>query len=236
MADKPTKKVFDVAKPGSAKPDATSRPLIINHRNMVQDPMVADKTATAPELEASKSDKPSEKEKPIKNVGITIQPPESLQKTAKPEPQPEDSAAANGGESPADTEGPVSAEQEPSTGPAAAEEETAQETPEPPEEKPAEGAPEPAEPAEQAEEPTSQKDASKDAAKAAEQTSAEDAELRQLIESRQYYVPIGEAKRKRRTGAVVLVLLVLMAAGLVVAVDAEVIDVPIALPFDVIKM
>lgn len=232
MADKPTKKVFDVAKPGSAKPDATSRPLIINHRNMVQDPMVADKTATAPELEASKSDKPSEKEKPIKNVGITIQPPESLQKTAKPEPQPEDPVAANGGESLADTEGPVTAEQASPTGPAATEEETAQETPDLPEEKPAEGVPEPAE---QAAEPTSQKDASKEAAKAAEQTSAEDAELRQLIESRQYYVPIGEAKRKRRTGAVVLVLLVLLAAGFVAAVDAEIVDAPIALPFDVIK-
>lgn len=233
MADKSSKKVFDVAKPGSAKPDATSRPLIINHRNMVQDPMVADKTATAPELESSKLDKTAEKVKPIKNVGITIQPPEALQKTAESELKSADAVAKDDGKSPADSERPVSAEQSQPNEPALSDEETQSAPPAPESEEITEA---PAEPSDQPEDSTNQKGAKQDAAKAAEQTLAEDAQLQQLIESKQYYVPIGEAKRKRRTGVVVLVMLVLMAAGFVAAVDAEFIDVPIALPFDLIKM
>lgn len=49
------KKVFDVAKPGKSAPDASSRPIIIGHKPMIQDPMMSAPAAHVTEPE----DKPS---------------------------------------------------------------------------------------------------------------------------------------------------------------------------------
>ena len=40
------KKVFDVAKPGETAADASSRPVIVGHKNLLKDPMVKDNAAS----------------------------------------------------------------------------------------------------------------------------------------------------------------------------------------------
>lgn len=49
----PASKVFDVAKPGAAKPDIGSKPMIIGHKSMASDPMMreAEETAASEESE-----------------------------------------------------------------------------------------------------------------------------------------------------------------------------------------
>ncbi len=50
------KKTMDVSRPGKAAPDSSSRPVIVTHRPMVQDPMVKDKDESKePEDETKKT-------------------------------------------------------------------------------------------------------------------------------------------------------------------------------------
>ena len=66
--------------------------------------------------------------------------------------------------------------------------------------------------------------------KEAEEVVARVLELEKIIESKQYFVPVGEAKRRRsnqRTLGVVILLLVLAIAGINFAIDAEALDIGI---------
>ncbi len=45
-------RVFDVAKPGQSEPSSTSRPVIVGHKNMIDDPMM--KAAASSTLDANK--------------------------------------------------------------------------------------------------------------------------------------------------------------------------------------
>ena len=47
-------KVFDVSKPGSGEPSATSRPIIVGHGNMIEDPMM--KTSTSATVDGKAED------------------------------------------------------------------------------------------------------------------------------------------------------------------------------------
>lgn len=60
--------------------------------------------------------------------------------------------------------------------------------------------------------------------------------LNKLIAEKKYFVPVGQvAHRRNQRTAVVLVLLVLILAGLYAAIDAELLDIGVELPFDLIK-
>lgn len=69
-------KVMDVNSPGKAAPSASSRPVIVSHKPMVEDPMVSKKSSDAPSAP------------PLAGKGKTIQPPSSggVEKPAKKSP------------------------------------------------------------------------------------------------------------------------------------------------------
>ncbi len=98
--DKEPGKLFDIAKPGTSKPDASARPLIVGHRNMVADPMVAPKAA-----------EPSAKKelKPTTGAGVKIEPMNEV----KPEEPAPDAAEPEAESPPADQQQPSPEESEP---------------------------------------------------------------------------------------------------------------------------
>jgi len=70
MATKKDKKVFDVAKPGESKPDIGSKPMIVGHKSMANDPMVtATKESGSTDQEKDTSNKEKAKEQ---KVGTTL--------------------------------------------------------------------------------------------------------------------------------------------------------------------
>ena len=75
----PGPKVFDVAKPGSGKTDIGSKPMIVGHKTLAEDPMVREaekKTAESPEETSQKSTKlqsPSENKKVITPLTDTVE-------------------------------------------------------------------------------------------------------------------------------------------------------------------
>lgn len=78
----------------------------------------------------------------------------------------------------------------------------------------------------------------KDAAKKAEEQVQKDAELQKLIDSHQYFVPIGAHHHKDKKGrrlAWFLVFLIVALIGSYLAVDAELVDIGLKLPYDLIK-
>lgn len=97
--DKEPGKLFDIAKPGTSKPDASARPLIVGHRNMVADPMVAPKAA-----------EPSAKKelKPTTGAGVKIEPMNEV----KPEEPTPDAAEPEAESPPADQQPPSPEESE----------------------------------------------------------------------------------------------------------------------------
>ncbi len=210
-------RVIDVAKSGKKRPDATSRPLIIGHKNMIEDPMVkAEASATL----AVKKDESSDEGEPIvvSHEDTKIEP--SQAKTIEPlkkadAEQPEAAAEA--------TPPPEEKAQETT-------EEKSEASPSTPEEAPAEEAPSDAAPSEA--KPTDKQ------IKQNEEELAKQAAVQKLIESKQYVVPIGEAK-KRRNGQRWLLLLVFVILFAVVAVDllvdAGIIKTSFNPPVDLIK-
>ncbi|HSX24156.1 MAG TPA: hypothetical protein VLE74_03590, partial [Candidatus Saccharimonadales bacterium] len=63
------KKTMDVNKPGESTPDTSSRPVIVTHRPMVQDPMMVGKTEKKADEEPA-----AEPAKPVSRADKTIQP------------------------------------------------------------------------------------------------------------------------------------------------------------------
>lgn len=72
-------KVFDVSKPDRVRPDTTSRPVIVGHRPMVQDPMVSkpEQPTAAMDMEPGKETPAATEpklDKADEHTGVTIQP------------------------------------------------------------------------------------------------------------------------------------------------------------------
>ena len=61
-------KVFDVAKPGDSSPSSTSKPVIVGHKNMIEDPMV--KAAASATLDGVPEDEGEAKAKQESNENI----------------------------------------------------------------------------------------------------------------------------------------------------------------------
>ncbi|HTE57115.1 MAG TPA: hypothetical protein VK694_00065 [Verrucomicrobiae bacterium] len=251
-AAKPKKtvaKVMDVSKPGKSTPAATSKPVIVGHK-MMKDPMVSKSSAETEE-------KPEAPGAPLPHSGkvikpITITEDGELQqspKTKDPELTVGDAMAAVV-KQPEDTE-PVAEPETP-----AAEEPTEPETPPPAEEVEPETPPVPeketpaAEPDTAAEEPlgsddTAVVDAVADQAIGKKKQTSEESEeekqkrenIEKLIAEKKYFVPTGQVTKKRHTQwAVIFLLLLVTVIAVLAAIDAEVLDIGVKLPFDLVKL
>lgn len=226
---KENKKVFDVTKPGKSTPSASARPVIIGHKPMIQDPMVAvqkDPTPTAPPIpekdqELSEAEDATEP-KAKKTTAVVIEPPKDLTlenedttvEKDEQEPKPVDEPVEQ--ETPAENK--PSVEDEPKEEP---DEETTNDT----DEMNGVGAV-----ADQVVKKKEQEEL--DQAEKAKQEAVE-----KLIQEKTYNLPIGEKRRKRRwTGLIIfLFLLLVLAATAYLLVDAGVIQTDITLPYDFIK-
>ncbi|HSX52967.1 MAG TPA: hypothetical protein VLF90_01185 [Patescibacteria group bacterium] len=96
-ANEPDKRVFDVAKPGKTAANAQSRPVIVGHRTLLQDPMVKsddkketkdDKLAPSQEPLASTSGKTITPSTPLSNETPAAKPSEDQTNTAHQDEQP----------------------------------------------------------------------------------------------------------------------------------------------------
>jgi len=213
MADE--KKVFDVAKPGTSKPDTGSKPMVVGHKSMASDPAIAadNDTADNDKKETAVADEPKTEETSElpSQKKITIEP---LPKSDKPDgvaakTTPKSDKIVTGEENTStasDTEKAVKP----------AETDTDQ-----PEKKPAVS--------------SKDKKKSEQEAKAEEQIAREE-KLTELIKSKKYNVSIHEA----RGSAVKMFVITFVIVGIVgvalvaMLVDAEIIDLGIELPFDLI--
>ncbi len=85
--DDPDKRIFDVAKPGKTAASAQSRPVIVGHRTLLQDPMVKPSNSEDAKEEAPKTDEPTATSSPS---GHTITPPQEQSSSPTPAAKPEE--------------------------------------------------------------------------------------------------------------------------------------------------
>ncbi len=221
-------KVFDVAKPGETAADASSRPLIVGHGTIIkQDPMVVDQ-------------EPATEPKPVSKTGVSIQP------LGEPEEKPtkknksvtdiqvlEDAASEDAKES--TQEAPELEDVKSDDTPEDSKEtkQTKEDTESPAEEETDSDQLESSGGATNAlaNELVAKKEAehqAKKEARKAEQT-------QELIASKKYFVNVHQGPASSSAGQWIILLLLLVVVGVVLAIDAGLIDVGITLPFDLIK-
>jgi len=214
-------KIMDVARPGATPADANSKPVIITHRPMVSDPMVSTRPAAPSPAESLPQS--AKKLEPL-TTGLKAEPatPEAPKTASEPVALLEATAATP--EEPA-SELDAPAATLPATPPTEAPAPAEQPDPSQPDPEPT---PTPAE----AKAKTDKQAVAAEQAKAARQ-----AELRALVDSKKYYLKIDDsAASSIRTFALTVFLVLLIGAiGLVVAIDAEVLDLGIDLPFNLIR-
>lgn len=218
-----TKKVFDVAKPGKSAPDPNSRPIIVSRGPQVEDPMV--------------SKKPPSDDLPPSAPVVSVSP-----ATAEGKTTPESTAASISSlsssrritinplhdDTPPETVDTGKAEE--STAP----EDTEEKEPTEPEDK-EEAAPETSSAA--AVNAVAEQAGAAKKGKNQEDTAQKEA-TEKLVESRQYFVPIGETRQSRmleRSLIIVLVVLLLGLVGFNLAIDAGLVQTDIRPLFDFIK-
>jgi hypothetical protein len=228
VADKPAaksaQKVFDVARPGKGTPSATSRPVLISNRPMLQDPMVSSQQAPAdkpsiaakvtikPIAEAKAESKveiaePSESEKTSPSMkDKTIAELAAEKSTDKPEVDASTHAAENK-ESDAASEDDAEATHSVEDSKAEPEEEATKQTSEP--ETSTDDAGKPVDDALLVEE---SKDAKETAALEADAKKQE--EITALAESREYFLPINALERRRSKIVLLLGVVLIVALGL----------------------
>lgn len=201
-------KVMDVSKPGSTAPDASSKPVIVGHKPMVADPMVSRKGNAESEP------------KPLAQTGKKLEPISADMKvTEKKEGQPKKAEAPK-------TEPEVTPSEKP---------EITEPKPEVPETKPEEAkSPEPEETEEK--KPKDDKAKEEEEKKLAAEAEAA-AKVQELIDSKKYFVKIDDSNTRSIKTFVMTVLIVVLVGtmALTALIDAEVLDLGIGLPFDLIK-
>ncbi len=247
------KKVFDVAKPGKTAASASSRPLIIGHKNMLKDPMVKD---AEPSDLASKADNvsaPTEPEdKPSGNPKLpeTLQEPTTAPAVAKVKLQPLNEGEEVKIKKPSKIkiipDQPESGE-EPETAPTV--EDTIAEEPkqsikkteakvkDETEEQDTSASTEPTTSESAAVDAMAvQAEAQKKAEQEAKEITARQALVDKLVAEKKYFVPINVSSRRRhsRWSIVIFVVLILI-IGAYIAADAGLIDLGFKLPIDLIK-
>jgi hypothetical protein len=200
-------KIVDVSQPGKTAPAGTSRPIIVGHKMLQQDPMISeDKAATVPEP-GKTEDKPAEAAPAAAPRNNKVIAPLTESKSEDEPPEPE-----------AKTEEPKPEEPKP--------EETKEEGSEPAK----------ADGSAVVDAVIEQAGAKRKQDQESEADKKRQAELEKLIEEKKYFVPIGQVRRRRNTrwGITILLLLVII-AGAYLALDAGLIQANIKLPVDLIK-
>lgn len=209
MPDKSSPKSMDIQKPGAAKPDSSSRPIIVTNRPILQDPMVKD-TAKEPE----EGDK---KETNLAGTSKTIEPPKEPEDSKKDSKKQDESAPPDEPEKEAseDTELPKAVDsipesEEPSSSDSAVVDAVVA------------GAAKPGD--------TSNAQQIDDAEVKRRQA------VQILIDSKKYAVPIGQVSRARhnRNAIVLLVFILAVVIGYAV-IDLGFVSVPFELPLHVFK-
>jgi cobalamin biosynthesis Mg chelatase CobN len=183
------KKVFDVGKPGSAKPETGSKPMVIGHKSLLTDPAIKEDSKQEENIKEEDTKKTEKSRVELKPIS---------------EPEKEEPRAETNEQSEVK----------------ATEEKTAQEV-------------EATEPEEEQNQDQVKQDKKKEEADLdLERTER----LEAIIKSKEYFVPIKESNKTAvRTFSITLFIVILV--GVVAAVllmDAEVIDLGIDLPFDLL--
>jgi len=191
MTDEKDDKVFDVAKPGATSPSSTSKPVIVGHKNMIDDPMV--KAAASATLDGVPAD--DKESKANKESDESVGPHQA--KDIKPLNEPNEQAAESAPSEPAK---PAESNATDLTNIEAAKTETA-------DGKPA-GA------TDSLPETETDKTAEKPD-KVDEEEQAKQAAIQKLIESKQYVVHVGEAHHRKHSKnmMIVIALVVLLLDG-----------------------
>ncbi len=217
-----TLKVNDISKPGETPSLPTSRPIITSRTGMIkQDPMVSGKPnnkgdendeVEQPEEDSEKlAKKSSIKLKPIDEPEDKPEDNEDKPEEPKPEEQdePEESKPGERDEPPKQNEEETPEEDDTSTSDSAAIDSLA-----------------------------TNAETKKPSSKEAEEEQKKAEKIQELIASKKYYAPIREGGHKassQRVMSWIFLILLLLAVGLYLAIDAGYLDVGISLPFDLIK-
>ena len=213
MATEETKKVMDVAKPGTSTPDIGSKPMVIGHKSMASDPMVAQtKSVELPKEEAPQLTEATK---------VTITPPNNDLKA--------DDNAENIEEKSKITE-PVETETQPEESEKGKEQEVKEESqPDADKDKAAENK-------EEDDKKTPEAKKAEEDKAAADKALEQEEHLQKLIEEKKYFVPIKQAKNtSARTFLVSFVIVAIIGVIIVVAlIDAGVLDLGIKLPFNIL--
>jgi hypothetical protein len=216
------KKVFDVAKPGKSAPEPTARPIIVSRGPQVEDPMVS---KVAPSAGRQPSSAPTVKAAPA-----------AEETEAKPEATAASSSSLSSSKritiTPLHNDKPAESVD---TGKTAAEPTPEAETPEEPE-KADVNPEEPAAGSAQAEVNAVAEQAGP--AKKDKEDAKQKEELEKLAASKEYFVPIGEARQTRMLERFLIIVLAVLLLGLVgfnLAIDAGLIETDIRPLFDLIK-
>lgn len=225
-----TKKAMDVAKPGKVPADASSKPIIVTHRPIVQDPMVKSDTEISDLLPVKESQEV--KSSPTSGEKVIAPPDHTAETDTEKKPaETEDETVEAAKPEAAEPEGETDAEPEANKPPKAS--------------KPAQSDPDTTAKADTKKPSPSSEAAVVDAVldqteagskqkedKEAEQEAAKLEHLQKLVEEKKYFVKTGQVARRRNNRiAFVFLVLLLIAIGLYLAVDAKVVkpgfDVPI---------
>lgn len=218
---------MDVSKPGATPADANSKPVLVAPRPMVADPMVSTRPVTPPSPTKSLATA-GKKIEPLSS-GLKVEPdPAPVESAALPEELSASEATAKAvpqSPNPATAISP-SSDKPPGT---ASDSKHAADA-----EQPSVSAQPDAETMDPTPEAKAEKD--KQAALAEQAKETRQAELKALVESKKYYLKIDDsATSSIRTFALTVITVLLIGAiGLAVAVDAEVLDLGIELPFNLI--
>lgn len=212
---KPDKQVMDISKPGKTPASPSSRPVIIGHRPMVQDPMVT--SAEENNTETTESDEVTPKiTTTSKRVITPISEAESTASSADENTevaQEVESASSDGAETQlsADTEeSKISDNQDASNDSEAAVVDSV----------------------------IDQVDigSKREAEQKAEEERKKQEALDKLIAEKKYFVPIGKTHKKTKNGIGLLTLfLAVVLISMLLAIDAGLLEVSFDLPFDFIK-
>ncbi len=227
-----TKKITDVDKPGTQKPDDTARPIIVGHKGVLLDPMVAGGKTKAPDAASPKQEDDAEK------ITVKTTKAEPLEIKILPDTDSETETQPDNTEKPAETAAAVLPKKE-APAPAETKEAPSEAEEDEPEAKEEQQAPEPVN--EESPEDIDEKneeDLKKAEASKAESNASNDEAIKRLVESKQYFLPIKKSRHNSGHGVsplVVGLLFVLLIGGVYAVLDAQVIKNSVPLPYHLFK-
>lgn len=213
MADdekqKDIKKMDDVSKPGETPASATSRPVIVKHRSIAKDPMVAPanpsqlKSDTEPDATEEEGEK-EDKDEPVSRKAPTLEPSaraiSESEKTIEPSDKDEDTQEEE--DKLTDTEKPSDATNNQSLGTAAVD--------------------------------VLANEAVKNKKDNKQEREKQEAIAKHIAE-KTYFAPVGQISKRRAKIHGLLLLLLLVIVGAYLAIDAGFVLTDLTLPFDFIK-